>query len=217
VFYAVNEFFAAFFEVRAKLGDHVTVLECRGADGPIQLKLAHVAVAQYNLDSATGIVNIDQLRDDARFMGKLRSSGILKKWERVDGFLCRLATYIPDDESTEFYRLSGALADVLMAIPEVDGLLYPSAASRQSAVNFRLNADVADRAIRPTAVWQFVVTRHRHELPGAPPSDDGYFGLDAVRAADSFGPSGQIQWAAPAEQKRLFRQMASWRLTRIRA
>src|SRR5690606_9472622 len=89
--------------------------------------------------------------------------------------------------------------ELLVKIPNIAGLFYPSIATGFSAFNVRLNAQAADEKIFVSEIWEMEMLQHRERIQGLPASKPGYGLMKTLRRSERVDPDGSIVWAQDFE------------------
>lgn len=112
------------------------------------------------------------------------SADDLDKQRRIRAFLARVFVKVVSPESEHEYRLSAAIADVLMQ-GQVDGVVYASIATEQSGVNVALRPESLNRLYKPLNCLEIEVEMRVQEYR---------YQVRVVRKSERITVDGCINW-----------------------
>lgn len=151
----------ATFEVRAQLGDTVTIVACTMR--PEKPPFCVAPIAMRSLRARPSLGPISELYRGGPlgflpFREMLESRGLLDQWLRQEEVLGHLLTLLPSpDFEQSLYELTNGIRDhIVRHFPVFDGFTYPSVVSGLQSVNIALDKRWND--LEPIEVWVAEVT-----------------------------------------------------------
>lgn len=193
VFYASNNAQGAIFEVQAPLGSTVTVLCCSTREDFVELRCAHIGLKRSVSPVAMHASHGSPLKN-GRLQQALDSAGLSKKWQRIDEFLADMATgRWPESEQQDQYKITNAIASVLMGAPDACGLNYPSVATTLNSINLCLPPSVADEIFVPLEAWTLRTEERVDRLSGLDHTGP-FFRTEFLRRSREIDSDGTIHW-----------------------
>jgi hypothetical protein len=195
VFYACNRATGAIFEVHPAVGDVITLLVIRSKRAFADLDVAHIGLER-SIAPEMGFVPHDRkLRTNPRFQGMLQHFGISKKWLAVDDFLSEMATtvFAPPEEQDN-YKITNSIGRLLLKIPSVHGLNYPSVATRLESLNLCLRPEVADQFFYGAEAWMIKIEEKRDRLDGLK-QEGPFYRTTFIRKSDEIKADGRLVWS----------------------
>lgn len=194
--YVCNTGPGAIFEIRATVGDLITIAVLKTKALPFAtFECAHIGLDRSESPAFGPQQKMDIPRNHPAFQAKLRDDGLTKKWMAVDSFLSDIATatHDPADEQDQ-YKITNAVSQVMLTIPGVHGLTYPSVATQLQNMNIAIKPDVADQELEIAEVWLMSVGPRAEQLPRlAEPGP--FYQTRFLRRSLAIEPSGKIQWS----------------------
>jgi hypothetical protein len=105
-----------------------------------------------------------KLRTNRRFQGMLEDFGISRKWLAVDDYLSEMATtvFAPHEEQDK-YKITNSIGRLLLQIPSVHGLNFPSVATGLVSLNLCLRPEIADRFFHPAEAWMIKIEEKKND------------------------------------------------------
>jgi hypothetical protein len=164
VFYACNRSTGAIYEIHPAVGDVITLLVVRSKGPFADLDVAHIGLER-SLAPEMGFVPHDRkLRTNRRFQGMLEDFGISRKWLAVDDYLSEMATtvFAPHEEQDK-YKITNSIGRLLLQIPSVHGLNFPSVATGLVSLNLCLRPEIADRFFHPAEAWMIKIEEKKND------------------------------------------------------
>lgn len=158
VFYCSDKLSSAVEEMRPSSGEIITILVA-GAKAPgANIAVAHVgihrAIAEPEVTNDMG----GGLRAVEEWVQHLETMHIRARWLAIDDFLTDISTSVyADVERDSRYKLTNALARMLMEPEGIDGIIYPSVAAEMTAFNICLPPKQADQYFYPFEAWEIEV------------------------------------------------------------
>lgn len=148
IFYCSNDEGTAIIEMRPNVGDRLTVLQfgLKNQDDLPNVLKCGVPNNMIPLPESGINQEIMKLRPVGHTISD-RGNRVLHKF--IDG------VFREDIHEAEGfrYKLSVAIAELIMLSPEIDGILYRSVARQDPGENLALKAESADRLFKPLKVW----------------------------------------------------------------
>lgn len=193
--YICNTGAGAAFEIRAQVGDLITLAVLRTKARFVELACAHIGLDRSN-SPAFGPKEKTQIpRSHPAFQKQLQADGLTKKWIAVDNFLSDVATAVhpPQDEQHQ-YKITNAISRPMLAITGVHGLTYPSVATQFKNMNIALKPEVADREFEIGEVWLMKIEAQANKLPGLEESGP-FFQTRFLRKSLRIDRDGRIEWS----------------------
>lgn len=196
MFYACNRSTGAVYEIHPQVGDMITLLIARSKGGFAELDCAHIGLER-SLAPEVGCVPRDRmLRTNPRFQAMLRHYGISNKWLAVDNFLSEMSTTLfPPEEEQDKYKITNSIGRLLLKIPNVHGLNYPSVATGLVSLNLCLRPEIADQYFEAQEAWMIKIEERAEELPGLTEERGPFFRTTFVRRSEAIEADGRIRWS----------------------
>jgi RES domain len=195
VFYACNRSTGAIYEIHPAVGDVITLLVVRSKGPFADLDVAHIGLER-SLAPEMGFVPHDRkLRTNRRFQGMLEDFGISRKWLAVDDYLSEMATtvFAPHEEQDK-YKITNSIGRLLLQIPSVHGLNFPSVATGLVSLNLCLRPEIADRFFHPAEAWMIKIEEKKERLDGL--NQDGpFYRTTFIRKSEEIKSDGRIVWS----------------------
>lgn len=144
--------------MRPSSGDIITILVA-GAKAPgANIAVSHVgihrAIAEPEVTNDMG----GGLRAVEEWVQHLETMHIRARWLAIDDFLTDISTSVyADVERDSRYKLTNALARMLMEPEGIEGIIYPSVAADMTAFNICLPPKQADQYFYPFEAWEVEV------------------------------------------------------------
>jgi hypothetical protein len=127
----------------------------------------------------------------------LRHFRISSKWLLVDEFLSEMATSLfPHEQEQDKYKITNSIGRLLLKIPNVDALNYPSVATRLMSLNLCLRPEVADRHFEPSEAWMIRFEEKAERLPGLEAQEGPFYRATFLRRSEAINADGRIQWSS---------------------
>lgn len=187
VFYGSTDFRTVLTEVVPQPGDLVTVVVCGSREEVAALEYDHLGMNSFSGPPQAPLGTRPNLRNSPSFQNSIGRWGVSTHWEKVDDFLCEMATSTTAN-IPNLYRITEPLARLLEQGNRTLGLAYPSVAAGLQAFNVRLPALVADELFYPSEAWECQI------LPGFGESGDGNVRL--IRRTRPIAADGVLHWEA---------------------
>jgi hypothetical protein len=111
----------------------------------------------------------------------------------VDNFLSEMATTLfPPSEEQDKYKITNAIGRLLLRMPNVHGLNYPSVATGLVSLNLCLRPEITDQYFKPAEAWMIRLEEEAQQLA----SEEGpFFRTTFIRRSEEIEPSGRIRWS----------------------
>lgn len=201
IYYFAADEGIALREVKPVVGDVISILECKPINDatpsliPIrihQMAKEHGARIASSF-SEPGVRIKNEFQNDA---------SAIAKHKMIEDFVVSEFSRVVDDGEEHLYKLTIAIAEFLLSFEAdlsdlgidlgvVDGLAYPSLASKQINANLALAPDAFHRIYRPIACKRVTIVELRNKtIKGFPV--EGF--AVAERAAKAVNDDGTIEW-----------------------
>ncbi len=186
MFYCSDKIYSAIDEMRPSAGAVMTVLAAGAKSPGASLSFGHVgvhrAIAEPEIVGNMG----GGLRALEEWIEHLDRLGIRRRWLALDDYLTEIAAsvYAPSEQDDR-YKMTNALARMLLQPPDIEGIIYPSVAAEMTAFNICLPPKNADKYFYPFETWEVEVV--------APPTPGDSSAVRFLRKG-AVGDSGQISW-----------------------
>jgi hypothetical protein len=125
----------------------------------------------------------------------LEDFGISRKWLAVDDYLSEMATtvFAPHEEQDK-YKITNSIGRLLLQIPSVHGLNFPSVATGLVSLNLCLRPEIADRFFHPAEAWMIKIEEKKERLDGL--NQDGpFYRTTFIRKSEEIKSDGRIVWS----------------------
>ncbi len=188
-FYCATEAHTAIWEIRATVGDRVTLLRMIPRTG----RLYDINSIFLGLErSLSGQVETAISHHRARSIHRRDQMGEANyaKFWMVDDLLADLITAHVSDDELFRYKPTIALADLLLSSPYYRAVGYPSKATNQKGINVVMEPDTADKTLQAFEAWEFEMGPDSMRLAGNPE----LVPIRAVRRTDTILPDGTFRW-----------------------
>jgi hypothetical protein len=186
VFYCSDKISSAVEEMRPIAGDRITVLFAGAKSPGASISLGHIGV--HLAVTETDIVGNmgGGLRSDDDWIKHLDQIGIRRRWLALDNYLTDIAArdYSPAEQQ-DCYKITNALARMLMQPSGIQGIIYPSVAADMTAFNMSFPPQIADKHFFPFEAWEVEVVT---------PPIDGTSSVASFIRQGSVSDSGKINW-----------------------
>jgi hypothetical protein len=183
LFYSADTEDTALYEMRPQVGDLYTILRCRLKDPGIIPHVMELGIAerssQYDHPLRHSI-----LENTVAGREFLRDEGNIKSNLAIRTFLAKEFTRIVEPGNEFEYKITIALAEILMDSDRIDGVCYPSIATKTGS-NLTLKPTSVDRLYEADDSW---VLRIEQDL-----RPQGFQVL-CVAKAKSISSDGAIKW-----------------------
>lgn len=163
VFYVASSQDTAILELRPEVGTRMTVLCCTLRDSRLRPHVMDVGVSEFVGPHDPKVAGrlVEDTVDGVR---KLETKEGLARNRRIRKFLCaELMRIVPPEDCTA-YRVTQAIADIMLQSKRIDGLWYPSIALNHKGSNIALKPSSADRLLRPYLAWEALVEERVGDL-----------------------------------------------------
>lgn len=201
IYYFAADDGVALTEVKPKIGDVVTILECKpiGDSTPSLIPIGIHQMAKEHGARIGGGFPAPDMRIESLFHNDRASIG---KHKMIDDFILKEFLRVVDDGDEYLYKLTIAVAELLFTFEAdlsefgidlgfVDGLAYPSIAAAQINANLALRPEAFHRIYKPTACkWMRMEEPRRKSLKRI--TVDGF--LVSERMAKRIRADGSIEW-----------------------
>ena len=125
----------------------------------------------------------------------LDQHGISAKWLAVDEFLSEMATTLfPPNEEQDKYKITNAISRLLLRIPGVHALNYPSVATRLKNINLCMEPKIADQFM-PAEAWMIRIEEAAAHSPGLDDNHGPFYRTTFVRKSELIYGDGRIRWS----------------------
>lgn len=186
VFYCSDKVSSAVEEMRPSSGDIITILVAGAKTPGANIAVAHLgihrAIAEPEVTNDMG----GGLRAVGEWLQHLEAMHIRARWLAIDDYLTEISTSVyADVERDSRYKLTNALARMLMEREGIEGIIYPSVAADLTAFNMCLPPNTADQYFYPFEAWEVEVV--------APPLN-GEGSIAKFLRHGVVGDSGKIIW-----------------------
>lgn len=134
--YVCNTAPGALFEIHPSVRDLITIAVLKSKAAFVRLDCAHIGLDRSQSPAFGPQQKKDIPRSHPSFQAALRSDKLTRKWMAVDTLLSEIATTVfdPADEQDR-YKITNAVAEILLTIPGIHGLTYPSVATGLKNMN----------------------------------------------------------------------------------
>ena len=194
MFYVSNRFRAALFEMRPMVGDTFTVLAAHRRPPFRDMVCASIGMRRCVAPEASQGTP-GWLLDHPTMQRLFAVPGFSTRWLAIDDYLSGICTaQCPAGCGDSFYKPTNALARVFANIPDADALQYPSVAMHLRGVNLCLPPHKADELFTAGEAWMVRITGYQDTLPGAPPSNIGYYAFDFFARTGPIREPGELDW-----------------------
>jgi hypothetical protein len=177
VFYCANSIDTAVLEMKPKIGEYLTILECafvnENAEPNIFESGIHEGPGRFNPNYGASPPD-----EDHKYQGFLNQQGITEQTRLIRSFLVRQFMKVVEVGSEHEYKITNAIANVLLKefafirktdfMPvelKADGIAYASIAAEAKGANIAFTCEAADRLLRPRK--RFWLLRERMESRGS--------------------------------------------------
>tara|TARA_R110000868_G_scaffold411718_1_gene707978 strand:+ start:1632 stop:2588 length:957 start_codon:yes stop_codon:yes gene_type:complete len=191
LFYCSNKISSAVEEMRPSTGDIITILVAGAKSPGANITVAHVGV--HRAISEPEVINDmgGGLRAVEDWVAHLEKMRIRARWLALDDFLTDISTSVYTDSERDWrYKLTNALARMLLEPEGIEGIIYPSVASDMTAFNICFSPKQADQHFYPFEAWEIQVI--------APPLE-GESSVAKFLRHGVVGDSGKITWSASSQ------------------
>jgi hypothetical protein len=158
VFYCSDKISSAVEEMRPSFGDIITILVAGAKTPGADIAVAHVGIHRAIAESEVTNDMGGGLRAVEEWVQHLETLHIRARWLAIDDFLTDISTSVyADVERDNRYKLTNALARILMEQEGIEGIIYPSVAADMTAFNICLPPKQADQYFYPFEAWEVEV------------------------------------------------------------
>lgn len=157
VFYCSDDQNVALLEVRPNVGEKITMLQCIIKDD-YHLRLLPIGIQRYLIDKHPEFEKIpfeDELPEHI-----FPNDEDFKKNNLIHDYFVKQLTKVVDSSRQFEYHTTVAMSiNYLNPLNNIDGILYPSVASRHKGKNLVLKPKIADEYLVPIAAWEYFVQK----------------------------------------------------------
>lgn len=197
VFYCADSIDTAMLEMRAKVGEYLTILECAFVNDEVKPNIfeagIHEGPGSFNPNYGDTPPDKDQ-----QYQRYLDREGISEQTRLIREFLVKQFRKTVEPGSEHEYKITNSIAGVLLnefgflrktdlalVEMEADGIAYASIASEAKGANIAFTCAAADRLLKPVACGVFIVEESENSPWGA---------IRRTHKAKSNTTSGDILW-----------------------
>jgi hypothetical protein len=193
--YVCNTAPGSLFEIHPSVGDLITISILKSKAPFARLDCAHIGLDRSQSPAFGPKQKKDIPRSHPSFQAALRNDKLTKKWLAVDTFLSEIATTVYESaDEQDRYKITNAVAEVLLTIPGIHGLTYPSVATQLKNMNIAIKPDIADKELEVREVWLIGVDSRAEKLPGRTETGP-FYQTRFLRKSVAIESSGEIHWS----------------------
>lgn len=192
LFYIAASENTAILEMRPQKGDILTILRCKLINSNNKPHVMELGGAEkFSQHKIKSTVNL--LENTHGGKSFFESNENIEKNLAIRSFLAREFTRIVDRGEEHKFKITVAIADILMSSNKIDGVEYPSIAGDvekwKGGMNMALKPSIADRLYQADHCWISKVEETPKERI------DGNFAMRCIGTAKSISNSGKITWS----------------------
>lgn len=181
---------SALLEMRPRIGERYTILQMRLKSQKVLPHVMELGLADMASDHCIPC-KVRRLEDTEVGRIFLRGQNNIGKNRAIRSYLAREFTKVVERGSEENFKISVAIAEMLMSSPRIDGVEYPCMAgdisAYQGAANMALKPESADRLYEADACWL-------SKVEGWQDTPTKGFIVRCVKRAKAISEDGSIQW-----------------------
>ena len=191
LFYIAASQDTAILEMRPQKGDILTILRCKLINSNKKPHVMELGGAEkFSQHKIQSTINLfENTNTGRRYLGSKEN---IEKNRKIRSFLAREFTRIIDRGKEHEFKITVAIADILMSSNNIDGVEYPSIAGDvenwRGGMNMALKPSSADSLYKAYHCWVSQVEETPEERI------DGKFLMRCIGTAKSISNSGKITW-----------------------
>ncbi|NOQ25587.1 MAG: RES domain-containing protein [Bacteroidales bacterium] len=162
VFYCSDDQNVALLEVRPIPGDKVTILQCIIKED-YHLRLLPIGIQQYLRSKQPEFEKV-QFEDELLEHTFSKKEDFEKNRLIHDYFVSQLTKLVDSEKQFEYHPTVAMSINYLNPLNNIDGVLYPSVASKFKGKNIALKTEIADKFLLPIAAWEYLVEKEIEPL-----------------------------------------------------
>ena len=195
LFYAAMGAETAFYELRPKIGDVITVLIARTKnDYALMERVPFVGIERSRSEALQHLRNEDTPRTSTKFRQQLGDNNY-EKWLLIDDYLSFILGKKVLDSEDYLYKPSIAFANLLFSYPNLDSISYPSVLTQNYGINICMLPEKADFYFKPSEAWMIRIDRENAH----PATNEKLLGITFLRRSRHIATEGNIEWMQEGE------------------